>query len=92
LLYSSVDSSVELNDSGQIASGVAIWSAPQLALKMTGIQLPGKDVQVLWKGTGGQTNIVQTSAGIAGGFSDISGNILLRGIGQVATNSWRMVP
>ena len=85
-----------INDLGQVAysfgladgrAGVAIWSVATVSqLQMTAIQLVGNDVQVSWNATGGQTNVVQASPKIPGGFTDISGNIVIPGPGQVATN------
>jgi hypothetical protein len=63
-----------LNDTGAVAFGTSLFGETN------------NDIQVSWNATAGQTNVVQASAKIPGGFTDISGNIVIPGTGQVATN------
>lgn len=45
----------------------------------------GNDIQLTWTATGGQTNVVQRSASLPGGFADISGNVTTS---MTGTNSY----
>lgn len=83
-----------LNNLGEVAyffgladgrSGIAIWNMDDL--QITGISInPQSDVQISWRGTGGQTDVVQAASSISGTFTNISGNILLTGNGAISTN------
>ena len=44
------------------------------------------DVRVTWTAVGGETNIVQTALTLSGGYSDLSSNIILTGVGLATTN------
>jgi hypothetical protein len=46
----------------------------------------GNDFRVTWQCGGGRTNLVQCSTIAAGGWSNLSGNIVLPGSGDVITN------
>jgi hypothetical protein len=89
-----------LNNRGQVAFsfsltglpaiyGIAIWSATEL--RITDIRTVTNDVRLTWNTVAGKTNVVQVTPGGTGGsytnnFTDLSGNIVVSGVGQVSTN------
>ena len=51
-----------------------------------GITLHGQDVLITWQSVGGMTNAVESTPNPGGGWSNISGNIVITGIGLATTN------
>ena len=82
-----------LNNQGQVAysfvladgrTGVAIWSVPEI--RVTDIAVVSNDVRIAWNAPAGTTNLVEASPNVSGGFTNISGNIVIVGSGPVTTN------
>ena len=90
-----------LNNRGQVAfgfddagsgapSGFAVWTVP--AFQITNIRTVTNDVLLTWNTIADATNVVQATPGGPGGsyntnnFADISGDIVVSGLGQVSTN------
>jgi len=46
----------------------------------------GNDLRVTWETVGGRIDAVQASAGVVGGYSNVSGAIAIPGVGLVVTN------
>ena len=66
-------------------------ATPPPALRITAISKQGNDIRVTWTGSGGQSNVLQStkSAAIASyntNFTDISPVIVLSGVGASTTN------
>ena len=87
-----------LNNRGQVLysfeladgrSGVAIWTVPPLTnaeLRITDTTIVSNDVRITWNTMGNSTNVIQASSHAFGNFIDISGELIIRGPGQVRTN------
>jgi hypothetical protein len=82
-----------INNNGQVLfsfgladgrAGVAVWS-PEV-LRITALDLIESGVRISWQSTGGHTNLVQASATAEGGYTNVSGNIVITGSGPVTTN------
>jgi len=56
------------------------------ALRITGVVRTNDDMLVTWTTIGGHTNIVQVATDLAGGYTNLSPNIILPGTGDVTTN------
>jgi beta-glucanase (GH16 family) len=59
---------------------------PASYLHIISITPQDSDVLIAWMGGGGTTNIVQSTADLTLGYSNISGNIILSGTGDSMTN------
>jgi hypothetical protein len=77
-----------LNNRGQVLfsfgladgrAGVAVWSPD--VLRITALDLVESGVNISWRSTGGHTNLVQASATATGGYTHVSGNIVITGSG-----------
>jgi hypothetical protein len=54
--------------------------------QITSLVIQTNDVLITWTTTGGQTNIVQTTADLIDGFTNLSPNIAIPGMSAVTTN------
>jgi len=56
------------------------------AFRILGVVATNNDVLVSWTAGGGRTNVVQAAPGLAGGYANVSPNIVIIGSGDVTTN------
>ena len=54
--------------------------------RVAGITLQGPDVLITWSSVGGMTNAVESTPDPGGSYSNISGNIIITGVGLTTTN------
>lgn len=56
------------------------------AFRILGVAVTNDDLLVTWAAGGGRTNVVQVATDLAGGYSNVSPDIVLAGSGVVTTN------
>src|SRR4029077_14853057 len=56
------------------------------AFRIISVAATNNDVLITWTCGGGRTNVVQGASDLAGGYTNVSPNIILPGSGDVTTN------
>ncbi len=56
------------------------------AFRVLSVESTNHDILISWLGSGGHTNVVQSATDLAGGYSNVSPNIILPSNGDVTTN------
>ena len=67
-------------------NGIIARFAPHEPPRITSLTRNTNDVQVAWSADGGLTNVVQATSDLTGSFTNISPNVVVTGIGRIATN------
>jgi ELWxxDGT repeat protein len=62
-----------------------LWTASFRPFRITKIEQLGSDIRLTWTTLGGTTNIVQSSDDLTG-FTDLSGPLLIPGLGEVSAS------